>query len=607
VDIGLVEERVFERRRPSCRPGSPRAQVATMSDETAREALQSVNDEDRLSLRPGSLIAGAYQVDRVLGVGGMGTVVAARSLATGEVVAIKFMLPHFAQHQQLLVRFQREARATERVQSRHVRRVIYAGEISARMPYIVMEYLDGEDLRSLVKREGPLEPRQAAAYVHQACTGLAEAHALGIVHRDMKPANLFLARRPDGPSIIKVLDFGVAKFDSPNVSGDNLEVTEIASLVGSRYYMAPEQIINPQGVNVLADVWALGAILHYLLTGSTPFAAATAEEVLVNVLREPPHRLDELRPDVPIGLVTIVKRCLAKSPKDRYANVTELARALIPFMRAHDEESVPSARFPKEFSRTVRLMNCPIPPRAHAVPEATTDSTTAPIKRASAAMSMKEARAELETEPGHTAARVIAMEDLIPSAEAPTVRPPPMSAPETEELEVEPEVEARAAEMPSRASEAPTLFLARSPPRARAAQHSRGVVLGWIASAIVGGLIALAVGRPPAVQATSALLPPAPTREHTTVTTALVTAPPPIEKPIEEASPSPSAPAPTGVATAAVKAAPTVSAAPPRRPRSGSTPVVTAEQHQDAVSKTPLFQMPDTPSQPAPRVHQAAP
>lgn len=318
-----------------------------------------VTDHDeRMSLHPGTLIDNRYLVERLLGIGGMGTVVAARVIETGELVAIKSMLPHCAQERQLVVRFQREAKATERIRSEHVLRVLGSGEV-ATGPYLVMEYLDGEDLKSLVKREGPLEPRQAATYVSQVCDALAEAHALGIVHRDLKPANLFLARRPGAPSIIKVLDFGVARFSSPNIAGDEHDVTATGHVLGTRHYMAPEQILSPKDVTPLADVWALGAILHFLLTGKTPFAAPTLEEVIVNVLREPPHPIELWRGDVPERLLAIVKQCLEKRPEDRFSNVTEVARALASFVRQKDPEG-PADSVPAYLATTLRISDNPI-------------------------------------------------------------------------------------------------------------------------------------------------------------------------------------------------------------------------------------------------------
>src|SRR5580700_860780 len=167
---------------------------------------------------PGSGFAQRYRVGRLLGRGAMGTVVAAEDVETGEQVALKCVLPVLRDNRHALVRFRREARAMARLRSEHVVRVLTAGEApgdagAPPIPYLVMEYLEGRDLQSVVLDCGPLSPRKAAAYVSQACTALAEAHALGIVHRDLKPSNLFVARRADGSKICKVLDFGVARFE----------------------------------------------------------------------------------------------------------------------------------------------------------------------------------------------------------------------------------------------------------------------------------------------------------------------------------------------------------------------------------------------------------
>lgn len=510
------------------------------------EIIRRADADDRLSLHQGSVIAGKYQVDRVLGVGGMGTVVAARSLETGETVAIKFMLPHCAQQRQLMVRFQREARATERIKSEHVRRVIASGSAGVDAPFIVMEYLDGEDLKSFVRREGPLEPRQAAAYVSQVCNALAEAHALGIVHRDLKPANLFLARRPAAPSIIKVLDFGVAKFDSPNVAGDEMDVTEGEGVVGSRHYMAPEQMTDPAGVNALADVWALGAILHYLLSGKTPFAANTAEEVIVNVLREPPHALEDLRPCVPARLASISRRCLAKDRKLRYQNVTELARALAPFLRSEDGDEPPrSVPVPSELSRTL--------PMAFLGPYA------------------KAAAARNDTGPSPE------------SEEITTTSPPPSPS----ERAVRSERTPRRSERPLRRSVRPPPPPETPPPQGRVG------ALSSITALLAGGLLALIALRGPWFQPSAPAAsqdiivpdPPAVADTVSPVVTQLV---------IEETAPSASAPSPS---PAPPPAQPT--AQPRRPPRSVAPPAAmsAAPRKPPAVAPTadPIIEQAPTP------------
>ena len=296
-------------------------------------------------LRPGDVVEGRYQVDRLLGMGGMGVVVAAFDLVTGARVAVKSLLPELCALDEVVARFHREARATIRLQSEHVTRVFATGSLPNGAPFIVMEYLEGRDLKSLVRGGGPLPIKDVAAYVSQACVALAEAHALGIVHRDLKPANLYLTRRPDGAAMVKVLDFGIAKFSSPNVSGDQLEMTRTQAMLGSRAYMSPEQMLSPKEVDARADIWALGTILYFLAAGKNPFAAETAEALVLKVVQEEPPPLSSLRPDLPPGFEALVMRCLEKDRGHRFANVSELARALLPHARADiagmDRETVP--------------------------------------------------------------------------------------------------------------------------------------------------------------------------------------------------------------------------------------------------------------------------
>ena len=168
-----------------------------------------------LALQPGDVVGERYEVERVLGVGGMGAVVAARDRQGGRSVAIKALLTEQAAQGDVVARFARECRATARLESEHVTRVFDTGALPTGVPYMVMELLVGEDLKSLVKALGALPFTDAAGYVYQACVALTEAHALGIVHRDLKPANLFLTRRAGGAPMIKVLDFGIAKFSAP--------------------------------------------------------------------------------------------------------------------------------------------------------------------------------------------------------------------------------------------------------------------------------------------------------------------------------------------------------------------------------------------------------
>ena len=289
--------------------------------------------EATLPLTPGELVAGKYLTDRVLGVGGMGAVFAAVDQATGERVAIKCLLPIFADNHDVRTRFLREGSATMRLRSEHIAQVSSTGTLDDGVPYIVMEHLDGRDLRTVVRSSGPLEVSTAAAYVGQVCEALAEAHALGIIHRDLKPANLFLTRRANGAALIKVLDFGIAKYTSASLLGDQVEMTKTQAVLGSRAYMSPEQMLRPKEVDARADIWSLGVILYFFVTGKNPFTSDTTEGMIMRIVGGAAEPLQTTLPDVPAAFEAIVARCLSKRREDRFSNVTELARALAPFGR----------------------------------------------------------------------------------------------------------------------------------------------------------------------------------------------------------------------------------------------------------------------------------
>lgn len=283
----------------------------------------------RTRLAQGDVVAGRFVVERLLGEGGMGVVVAARRLALDDRVALKLLRTETAGDPEAVARFVREGRSSARIRSEHVARVLEVGEAEGGAPYLVMELLEGEDLGSLVDRAGPLPIEFAAELVLQACSAIAEAHALGIVHRDVKPSNLFLTRRQDGSPLVKVLDFGISKsleFDRPDFG-----MTQTQAVMGSPQYMAPEQMRSSRRADHRADIWSLGAVLYELLAGRPPYDAATIAELFAMILRDPVPPLTSLRADVPAALQSLVEACLSKAPEDRPRSVPELARALQPF------------------------------------------------------------------------------------------------------------------------------------------------------------------------------------------------------------------------------------------------------------------------------------
>jgi serine/threonine-protein kinase len=298
-------------------------------------------------VRPGDVIAGKYQVERVLGEGGMGYVVAARHLALGQMFALKFMRAEVVTDE-YRKRFNREARHTVQLRSRHVARVSDVGELPDGIPYMVMEYLEGTDLSNLLAERlkdgrGPFPVPEVCDYLIQACEAIAEAHSRGIIHRDLKPANLFLTRGTGGEQIIKVLDFGVSKgvdlgIDVTSPGGrprpghdPDTVVTRATDLLGSPSYMAPEQVVSARDASLQSDIWSLGVILFRLVTGRPPFAATSLGEMLNAIMNSPIPNLRELRPDIPAGLENVVARCLERDRSRRVADVAELARLLAPY------------------------------------------------------------------------------------------------------------------------------------------------------------------------------------------------------------------------------------------------------------------------------------
>jgi serine/threonine-protein kinase len=293
-----------------------------------------VDDDDALAgVQAGQILAGKYRIERVLGVGGMGVVVAARHVELDSLVAIKFLLPAMLSNQEAVTRFAREARAAVKIQSEHVARVLDVGTLDNGAPYMVMEFLEGGDLASWLKNSGPLPIEQSVEFVLQACVALADAHGLGIVHRDLKPANLFCVRRSDGQFVIKVIDFGISKVTNVGRASNppGATATKLGAVMGSPLYMSPEQVQSTKDVDHRTDVWALGIILFELLSGTVPFQGEGFGEIAVKIATRQPPSLGIYRPDVPAGLEAVIRRCLEKDRNHRYPNVGELALALLPF------------------------------------------------------------------------------------------------------------------------------------------------------------------------------------------------------------------------------------------------------------------------------------
>jgi serine/threonine-protein kinase len=281
---------------------------------------------------PGEIIASKYRVERVVGSGGMGVVVEAQHLQLGQSVAIKLLAVQQEHRTEAIARFLREGRAAAALRSDHVVRIYDVGTHDDGSPFIVMEFLRGCDLATLLEHVGPLAVDEAVEYVVQAAMAISEAHDNGIVHRDLKPSNLFITERTDGTALIKVLDFGISKsVRSEGTVDGNLTATR--SVMGSPYYMSPEQVRDAKSVDGRTDIWALGVILQELLTAEPVFQGDTLPGICAAIAADPPAPLRARRPDVSHELQAVVLRCLEKNANRRYQTVRELLTALGPFRR----------------------------------------------------------------------------------------------------------------------------------------------------------------------------------------------------------------------------------------------------------------------------------
>ena len=304
------------------RSNPPPGQGAQVDPEDEDKALLS-------QLTIGSVVDGKYRVDRVLGRGAMGVVVQATHEQLGERVALKFLRYRAKTGtEDFQQRFKREAKVSAMLKNEHITRVIDVGLWQGRVPYMVMDYLNGTDLREVMKSTGQLQVGTAIDYTVQICVGIAEAHAAGIVHRDLKPSNLFVTKRPDGSDLVKILDFGISKWRAGESDLD--ELTQTGVVLGSPKYMAPEQLFGSADVDARADVWSIGAILYEMLAGKPPFDLPTFTRICAELsTNNPPPPLGIRCEDVTPELEAVVMKCFERDPNKRTPDVSELAGSLL--------------------------------------------------------------------------------------------------------------------------------------------------------------------------------------------------------------------------------------------------------------------------------------
>ena len=272
---------------------------------------------------------GKYRLDERLGGGGMGTVYRATHLLIDRLVAIKVLSQRFVGDTTAKERFRREARAAGRMHHPNAVSVTDFGATADGYLYIVMELLEGQTLRDLLAREAPLDFARVVSIMLQTCAAVSAAHDVGLIHRDLKPANIFIEQRANTPSVVKVLDFGVAKFAVEEQADDDYQtLTQVGAIIGTPRYMSPEQCSGSGGITPASDVYSLGIILYEMLSGVVPFNAETPLAIALRHVSEPPRPLREIVPGVPEKLEVITHKALAKRPTDRFADANELRQEI---------------------------------------------------------------------------------------------------------------------------------------------------------------------------------------------------------------------------------------------------------------------------------------
>ncbi|MDJ0761964.1 MAG: serine/threonine-protein kinase [Myxococcota bacterium] len=273
----------------------------------------------------GQILDNRFRLLQLLGEGGMGSVYLGQHTVIGRDVAVKFLRAELAQDEEMIKRFFREAQAAAAIKHKSIIDVFDVGVAPWGEPYLVMEYLEGESLSAVLQRTGPIDVGAVCAIMESVLSALGAAHDKGIVHRDIKPENIFIVQVPDGPPMIKLIDFGISKFTQ---GVDQTKLTRTGELLGTPTYMAPEQARGTSDIKMSADLYALGIVLYEMLTGELPFTGENYNAIIVNILTTEARPPREAYPDFPIEAEGIVLRAIHKDPEYRYQSAQEMLDAL---------------------------------------------------------------------------------------------------------------------------------------------------------------------------------------------------------------------------------------------------------------------------------------
>ncbi|MBN2342498.1 MAG: serine/threonine protein kinase [Deltaproteobacteria bacterium] len=281
--------------------------------------------------RVGTVLDNKYELVSLLGEGGMGAVYEAQHRLINRRLAVKFLHPQYANNDEVVTRFQREAQAAAKIGHENIIEITDMGTTEDDAPYIVMEYLEGTDVKGVLEQEGVQSVERTAHIMIQALSALQAAHDAHIIHRDLKPENIFLISKSSNPDYVKLLDFGISKFKELETDGQKA-LTQTGTVLGTPHYMSPEQARGEQNLTPRSDIYAMGVIMYQMLTGHLPFDAPNYNALLIKILTEDPPLPETLNPDLPEDIADTIKIAMARDPEERFVDCDEFKSRLVNYV-----------------------------------------------------------------------------------------------------------------------------------------------------------------------------------------------------------------------------------------------------------------------------------